>query len=93
MPKKGKPNKQEIGEEHKPGFKKLRDKHSAVESNVNELGHRGLGRCPDKGFHGFKRYIGIGIGAYNLHRTCKELIAQEIKEQKKNKWRRSKSAA
>jgi len=42
MPKKGKPNKQETEEQHKPNFKKLRNKHSAVESNINELEHRGL---------------------------------------------------
>ena len=93
MPKKGKPNKQEIKEEHSPSFKKLRNKHSAVESNINELEHRGLDRCPDKGFYGFKRYIGIGIVAYNLRRIGKELIGQQIKEQKRNKWRSNKLVA
>lgn len=85
MPKKGKPNKQEIEEEHTPSFKKLRNKHSAVESNINELEHRGLDRCPDKGYHGFKRYIGIGIVAYNLRRIGRELISQELKKQTKIK--------
>jgi hypothetical protein len=93
MPKKGKPNKQEIEEEHTPNFKKQRNKHSAVESNINELEHRGLDRCPDKGFYGFKRYIGIGIAAYNLRRIGKELIDQDIKKQKKNKLRIAKLAA
>lgn len=78
MPKKGKPNKQEFEEEHTSSFKKLKNAHSAVESNINELTHRGLDRCPDKGYHGFKRYIGIGVIAYNLHRIGKELIKQEF---------------
>lgn len=77
MPKKGKPNKEEHAREHTKEFKKGRDMHSAVESNINELGHSGLGRCPDKGFHGFKRYIGMGVVAYNLKRIGKELIRQE----------------
>jgi hypothetical protein len=93
MPKKGKPNKQEKEEEHTSNFKKLRNKHSAVESNINELEHRGLDRCPDKGFHGFKRYIGIAIVAYNLRRIGKELINQENKQQAKYKKRNIKSAA
>ncbi len=93
MPKKGKPNKQEIKEEHAPNFKKLRNKHSAVESNINELEHRWLDRCPDKGYHGFKRYIGIGIVAYNLRRIGRELINQELKKQTKIKRRNIKLAA
>ncbi len=93
MPKKGKPNKQETEEENKPYFKKLRNKHSAVESNINELEHRGLDRCPDKGFHGFKRYIGIGIVAYNLHRIGKKLVLEELKKQMKNKRWKLKSVA
>ena len=76
MPKKGKRNKQETEEEHTRKFKKLRNKHSAIESNINELEHSGLDRCPDKGFHGFKRYIGIGILAHNLQRIGKELLKQ-----------------
>lgn len=78
MPKKGKRNKQETEEEHTKEFKKLRYKHSAIESNINELEHNGLDRCPDKGFHGFKRYIGIGIIAHNLQRIGKELLKQAI---------------
>ena len=78
MPKKGKRNKEEETEEKLPIFKKLMNKHSAVESNINELEHRGLNRCPDKGYDNFKRYIGLAVGAYNLRRIGAELIAQEI---------------
>ena len=93
MPKKGKRNKQETEQEQSPIFKKLKNKHSAIESNINELEHRGLDRCPDKGYHGFKRYIGLGVTAYNLHRIGKELLKQELKKQKKNKKQAFKSAA
>lgn len=74
--KKGKCNKQEQIEEHKPLFKKLRNKHSAVESNINELEHRGLDRCPDRGFRNFKRYVGLAVCAYNLRKIGAELICQ-----------------
>jgi IS5 family transposase len=76
LPKKGKCNKQEIEEEHKPIYKKLRNKHSAVESNINELEHCGLDRCPDRGFQNFKRYIGIAVCAYNLKKIGTELVNQ-----------------
>lgn len=93
MPKKGKRTKQETDEEHSPSFKRLKNKHSAVESNINELENRGLDRCPDKGYHGFKRYIGIGIIAYNLHRIGKQLLKLELEKQKKNKNQKLKLAA
>jgi len=84
MPKKGKPNKIEQAQEQTRVFKKLRNKHSAVESNINELEHCGLDRCPDKGFHAFKRYVSTGIVAYNLKRIGREMLAQErLKEKKK----------
>lgn len=93
MPKKGKRNKQEAEEEHTPSFKKLKNKHSAVESNINELEHNGLDRCPDRTYHGFKRYIGMGITAYNLHRIGKQLLRLELEKQKKNKRQRLNIAA
>ena len=75
MPKKGKCNKQEKTEEGQRYFKLLRNKHSAVESNINELECRGLDRCPDRGYPNFKRYIALAVGAYNLRRIGQELIA------------------
>jgi len=79
MPKKGKCNKMELEEESHRQFKLLRDKHSAVESNINELECRGLDRCPDKGYPNFKRYIGLAVAAYNLRRIGQELIAIQRK--------------
>lgn len=85
MPKKGKLNHKEMIEESDKSFKKIRHQHSAVESNINELEHRGLDRCPDKGYAHFKRYVGLGICAYNLHRIGAELMrrAREEEQQKK----------
>ena len=80
MPKKGKCNKLEQEEESHRQFKLLRNQHSAVESNINELECRGLDRCPDRGYPHFKRYIGLSVAAYNLRRIGQELIA--IQQQK-----------
>lgn len=85
LPKKGKPNQQEKEAEANSEFKKLRNAHSAVESNINELEHRGLDRCPDRGYHNFKRYVGLGVCAYNLHKIGKELLRQEKAAQQKKK--------
>lgn len=85
MPKKGKRTKAETIEETTPNFKTLKNKHSAVESNINELEHCGLDRCPDKGYQGFKRYISIGVTAYNLKRIGRELLKQERERFKKEK--------
>jgi len=78
LPKKGKCNKEEQREEKASAFKRLRNKHSAVESNINELEHRGLDRCPDRGYHNFKRYIGLAVGAYNLRKIGAELIQHMV---------------
>jgi hypothetical protein len=74
MPKKGKCNKAEREEETTRSFTKLRKKHSAIESNINELEHRGLDRCPDKGYPHFKRYVGLGVSAYNLRCIGRKLL-------------------
>lgn len=77
IPKLGKRNKIEEQEEHSPSFKKLKNKHSAIESNINELEHRGLDRCPDKGLLHFTRYIGLGVCAYNLKKIGRQILKLE----------------
>ncbi len=91
MPEKGKPNKQEKEEESQRQFKILRNKHSAVESNINELEHRGMNRCPDRGYKNFKRYVGLAVAAYNLRRIGQELI--EIQRKKELAERELRTAA
>lgn len=83
MPKKGKLNQKEQEQESERAFKKTRNQHSAIESNINELEHRGLDRCPDKGYAHFKRYVGLGVCAYNLHRIGAELMRQAREERLK----------
>ena len=74
MPKRGKRNLQEQEREQQRSFIALRRKHSAIESDINALEHHGLDRCPDKGWHGFKRYVGFGVLAYNLHKIGRRLL-------------------
>ena len=78
MPKKGKLNVAEKEEEAQKKFKTLRNHHSAVESNINQLEHNGLDRCPDKGLKNYRRYVSLGILSYNLHRLGKILQAAQV---------------
>ncbi len=80
MPKKGKRNQQEQEEESAPAYKKLKNKHSAIESNINELEHRGLDRCPDRTRKNFNRYVGFAITAYNLHKIGRKLLTDKFEE-------------
>jgi len=66
--------------ESTPRWKKLRNQHSAVESNINSLEHHGLNRCPDKGLSGYRRYVGFGVLAYNLHKIGAKLLANQGQE-------------
>jgi hypothetical protein len=77
MPKLGKRNKQEEAEETSRPFRRLKNKHSAIESNINELEHRGLDRCPDRGYPHFKNYISLGVCAYNLKKLGVKLLEEE----------------
>lgn len=83
MPKLGKLNKEEKILENSPAFRRLKNQHSGVESNINELEKRGLDRCPDRGYHHFKRYIGLGVAAYNLKKIGKHLLEKELEKLKK----------
>jgi IS5 family transposase len=89
MPKKGKLNQVEKAQEHERKFKKIRNQHSAIESNINGLEHRGLDRCPDKGYAHFKRYLGLGVCAYNLHRIGAQLFKIEKEKEKEKELKRA----
>lgn len=93
LPKKGRHNKADKERESNPEFKKLRNKHSAVESNINMLEHHGLNLCRDKGLTNFRRYVGISVLAYNLHILGNALIAAERKNEEKRAMRSLKIAA
>lgn len=85
MPKKGKCNQEEALEEKAVDFKKARNQHSAVESNINELENRGLGRCRNRGEAHFDSYIALGVCAYNLHKIGARILADKQKSEKR--WR------
>jgi hypothetical protein len=91
IPKKGKRTLADIQRENDPEFIKAKRAHSAVESNINELEHRGLDRCPDKGIHGMHRYVGLAVIAYNLRRMGKILQQKDQEEARKKatKFRRA----
>ena len=74
MPKRGKLSVVQREEETSKEFKKLRNAHSAVESDINCLEHHGLDRCPDKGIKNYKRYVALGILTYNLHKVGNSLL-------------------
>ena len=76
MPKKGKLNQSEKEEQASNTFRKLRNAHSAVESDINSLEHHGLDRCPDKGLEHYKNYVGLGILSYNLHQIGNHLLGK-----------------
>ena len=86
MPKLGKRNKKEKLEEKSPSFKKYKNQHSTIESNINELEHRGLDRCPDRGMHHYTRYISLGICAYNLKKIGRHILEQERNKTKEEKY-------
>ena len=80
MPKRGKRNAVEQERETTRRFQELRHRHHAIESDINCLEHHGLNRCLDKGLSGFKRYVGFGVLAYNLHKIGNQLLASQRQE-------------
>lgn len=77
MPILGKLNQEEEIEKSGRTFRRLKNKHCAIESNINELENRGLDRCPDKGIKNYKRYISLAGCAYNLKKIDRQLLKQQ----------------
>ncbi len=77
MPKKGKCTQVEKEEESQRHFIETKNKHSVIESNINELQYHGLDRCLKRGYPHFPRYVGLGAFAYNLRKIGVHLIAQD----------------
>lgn len=89
MPKLGKRNKQEEAEETSRPYRRLKNKHSAIESNINELENRGLDRCPDRGYPHFKNYISLGVCAYNLKKMGAKLLEEERERLRQDHFRKA----
>ena len=67
-----------------------RKQHSAVESAVNNLEHRGLDRVRSHGADGFARTVSLSVLAANVHRIGLVLQRAErdrIRRQKKARLR------
>ena len=77
MAKKGRRSQADRQRESAPLWRKRKNAHSAVESEINCLEHHGLDRCPDKGFCGYKRYVGLGVLAYNLHKIGARILRNQ----------------
>jgi len=93
MPKKGKRNQEEEQQEKGKTFIKLKNAHNTIESNINELEHRGLDRCPDRSIENFTKYVSLAITAYNLHRIGRELISIQVAKEQKQHNKQLKKAA
>ncbi|MCP3891051.1 MAG: ISNCY family transposase [Desulfobulbaceae bacterium] len=92
MPKPGKKSIKQAEEESSKLFVKLRHAHSTVESNINQLEHSGVNRCPDRGTRGFKRYVALGVLSYNLQHLGKLLQEQNHQRDQPQKCRSKRAA-
>jgi len=78
--------------ENSEEFKKVRRKHSAVESSINALENHGLDRCPDHGIDGFKRYVALAVVARNLQILGHMLQQKEVKSLRRQEKKARKAA-
>jgi transposase, IS5 family len=75
-------------------FRRARRRHPGVESAIGALqSGNGLGRCRDRTFGGYCRYVGLGMLGRNLHVLGKLLIAREAPRREAGRSRRGRSAA
>ena len=79
LPKKGKLSVADKSRESEPEFKRLRRKHSAVESAINGLEVHGLDICPDDGIKGFERYVALAVLSRNIHQFGALLLNQDAR--------------
>ncbi len=68
LPKKGYRGRDERAREAGSEFVAMRRAHPAVESAINNLGHRGLDRIRARGPAGFARSVALAVVAMNIHR-------------------------
>lgn len=92
VPKKGKLSSKEKAEEHSEEFIKIKYQHSAIESAIGALDHRGLDKCPDHGIDGFKKYVALGILARNVQNLGNIIKQKEIKIKKRRERFKKKKA-
>ena len=78
LPRKGRLSKADRDREQGETFVAMRRQHSAVESAVNNLEHRGLDRVRSKGREGFARTVALAVVALNVHRLGRVLRQQAL---------------
>ena len=88
LPKKGRLAEADQERESTEEFVTARKQHPAVESAIHSLQTHGLDRCRDRGIEGFKRYVGWGVIAFNLHKLGAILMEQE-KEKERRQQRKA----
>jgi hypothetical protein len=77
MPKRGRKNAAEAAAESTKKCVALRRQRSAVERDIAAREHHGLDRCLDVGLPAYRRYVGYGVLAFNLHQIGRELLGQQ----------------
>jgi hypothetical protein len=74
-------------------FRKARQKHPGVESEIGALqSGNGLKRCRDRSKRGFERYVALGILGRNLQTLGKLLLAQDAADCQAAKSNRKREA-
>jgi transposase, IS5 family len=78
LPKPGRVQAEQQEREATVEFRRARRRHPGIESAIGALqSGNGLGRCRDRTFGGYCRYVGLGVLGRNLHVLGKLLIARE----------------
>ncbi len=87
------PKGQQQAKEGTVAFRKARQNHPGVESEIGALqSGNGLKRCRDKGKRGFERYVAVGILGRNLQTLGKLLLAQDEADCQAAKSKRKREA-
>ena len=68
LPRKGRLSQADREREEGETFAAARRQHPAIESAINNLEHRGLGRVLSYGADGFERMVALSLLAFNIHR-------------------------
>ena len=92
LPRKGRLSKADREREGAPAFRAARRAHAAVESAINNLEQRGLGRVRARGADGFERMVGLAVLAGNLHRIGLVLQREERARLKRKRAKRKRAA-
>ena len=92
LPRKGRLSKADREREGAPAFRAARRAHAAVESAINNLEQRGLGRVRARGADGFERMVVLAVLAGNLHRIGLVLQRAERARLKRKRAKRKRAA-